>query len=52
MQTFVGETKSTMSIKVVLNKAYYSAYFDHHANLFVTVELHAREARAWAEPHS
>ena len=52
MQTFVGETKSTMSIKVVLNKAYYSAHFDHHANLFVTVELHAREARAWAEPHS
>ena len=46
MQTFVGETKSTMSIKVVLNKAYYSAHFDHHANLFVTAELHARASRA------
>ena len=36
MQKFVGETKSTMTIKVVLNyKAYYSAHFHHHANLYV-----------------
>ena len=41
MQTFVGETKSTltttttMTMKVVLNKAYYSAHFHHHANLYV-----------------
>ena len=27
MRKFVGETKSTMTIKVVLNKAYYSAHF-------------------------
>ena len=44
MQTFVGETKSTMSIKVVLNKAYYSAHFDHHANLFDSEAARAREA--------
>ena len=35
MQKFVGETKSTMTIKVVLNKAYHSAHFHHHANLYV-----------------
>ena len=35
MQKFVGETKSTMTIKVVLNKAYYSAHFHHHANLSI-----------------
>ena len=35
MQKFVGETKSAMAIKVVLNKAYYSAHFHHHANLYV-----------------
>ena len=35
MQKFVGETKSTMAIKVVLNKAYYSVHFHHHANLYV-----------------
>ena len=35
MQKFLGETKSTMTIKVVLNKAYYSAHFHHHVNLYV-----------------
>ena len=35
MQKFVGETKSTTTVKVVLNKVYYSAHFHHHANLYV-----------------
>ena len=30
-----GETKSTLTIKVVLKKAYYSAHFHHHANLII-----------------
>ena len=35
IQKFLGETKSTMTIKVVLNKTYYNARFHHHANLYV-----------------